>query len=392
MRFFSFASTLLATCLLVTCGGQHDDIVGPPPLPPPPPAGCGNTGSGVCYHVATIGDDANPGTAAQPFRTIQHAADIVNPGDGVLVEDGVYTGGGNVVTISRGGTATNRVVFRAANRWQAVIDGQNHSSTTGFSIPGAFVWVEGFEVRSTSRYGFDISGGSDQVVTGNHVHDIGRICTGNTGGIVGIDAYAPGLIIAANWVHDVGRLGPGENGCTPPNNYWENHDHGIYNGTGTGVVIVNNVFYNLTHGWAIQRYDGQGAVVHGLYILNNTFVGANPNRDAQIIIGTATTNLVIANNVFYQPSTAGVLFEGAGPGGTLTGNVSTGALQVGGSGLVTSVNLQNTDPLFVDPVGLSFHLTTSSPARGAGVARWCPPADFDGTARTGGCSAGAFQN
>jgi hypothetical protein len=121
-------------------------------------------------------------------------------------------------------------------------------------------------------------------------------------------------------------------------------------------------------------------------------VGANPNRDAQIIVGTATTNLVIANNVFYQPSTAGVLFEGAGPGGTLTGNVSTVALQVGGSGLVSSDNQQNTDPLFVDPAGLSFHLTAGSPARGAGVTRWCPPVDFDGTARTGGCSAGAFQN
>src|SRR2546426_636688 len=60
---------------------------------PPPPAGCGNTSPGVCYYVATSGNDANPGTAAQPFATIQHAADIVNPGDGVLVGDGVYTGG-----------------------------------------------------------------------------------------------------------------------------------------------------------------------------------------------------------------------------------------------------------------------------------------------------------
>src|SRR2546426_7370702 len=66
---------------------------------PPPPAGCGNTGSGVCYYVATSGNDANPGTAAQPFATIQHAADIVNPGDGVLVGDGVYTGGATIVAI-----------------------------------------------------------------------------------------------------------------------------------------------------------------------------------------------------------------------------------------------------------------------------------------------------
>src|SRR3989449_3770307 len=142
----------------------------------------------------------------------------------------------------------------------------------------------------------------------------------STGGIVAIDAYAPNLVIEGNLIHDIGRLGPGENGCTPPNDYWQNHDHGIYNGIGTNVVIRNNVFYNLKHGWAIQRYDNAGTVVDGLYIENNTFAGANPNRDAQIIIATTTTNLVIANNIFYQPATAGVWFDGAGDGATLTGD------------------------------------------------------------------------
>jgi hypothetical protein len=346
----------------------------------------------VCYHVATTGSDANPGTATQPFLTIQHAADIVNPGDGVLVGDGVYTGGATVVAISRSGTATNRIVFRAVNRWKAVIDGQNNNSNTGIAIPGGYVWVEGFEVQNTSRYGIDTDVGHDQVVIGNHVHDIGHICTDNTGGIVGIDAYASGLVIAGNLIHDVGRLGPGEGTppCSVSTNNWQNHDHGIYNGIGTNVIIANNVFYNLTHGWAIQRYDGQGAVVHGLFILNNTFVGANPNRDAQIIIATPTTNLVIANNIFYQPANAGVLFENAGSGGMLTGNVTTGGLQIGGSGLTASANLTSTDPLFVDARGLDFHLTAPSPARGAGQARWCPPTDYDGVARSA-CGAGAFH-
>jgi uncharacterized protein DUF1565 len=392
MRPTTFLSTLLCSALFVTCGcARADDAVGPPLLPAPPPAGCGNTGAGVCYHVATTGNDANPGTVAQPFRTIQHAADIVNAGDGVLVEDGVYTGGSTVVYINRNGTAANRIVFRAANRWGAVIDGQSNTSTTGIAIPGGYVWVEGFEVKNTSRYGIDTDVGHDQVVIGNHVHDIGHICTGTTGGIVGIDAYASGLVIAGNVIHDVGRLGPGEGGCTDGggNNNWQNHDHGIYNGIGTNVLIVNNVFYNLTHGWAIQRYDGQGAVVHGLFILNNTFVGANPNRDGQVIIATETSNLVIANNIFYQPATAGVLFEGAGSGTTLTGNLSTAALQTGGSGLIMSDNGVG-DPLFVNAAGLDFHLTASSPARGAGVARWCPATDYDGVARSA-CSAGAFH-
>src|SRR3989449_8056069 len=149
----------------------------------------------------------------------------------------------------------------------------------------------------------------------------------STGGIVAIDAYAPNLVIEGNLIHDIGRLGPGENGCTPLNDYWQNHDHGIYNGIGTNVVIRNNVFYNLKHGWAIQRYDGGGTVVDGLDIENNTFAGANPNRDAQIIIATTTTNLVIANNIFYQPATAGGWVSAAGAGATPPGNVSTGALR-----------------------------------------------------------------
>jgi hypothetical protein len=386
-----FLSTLLCSAQLVTCGcARANDAVGPPLLPPPPPPGCGNTGAGVCYHVATTGNDANPGTAAQPFRTIQKAADIVNAGDGVLVENGVYTGGATVVYINRSGTEANRIVFRAANRWGAIINGNNNASTTGIAIPGGFVWVEGFEVRNTGRYGIDTDVGHDQVVIGNNVHDIGRACTSGTGGIVGIDAYASGLVIAGNWIHDVGRFSPGENGCMQPNNNWQNHDHGIYNGIGTNVFIVNNVFYNLTHGWAIQRYDGGGEVVHGLFITNNTFIGANPNRDAQIIIATETTNLVIANNIFYLPATAGVWFDGGGTGATLTGNVATGELQIGGSSLVLSGNLANTDPLLVNAGSFDFHLTAASPARNAGVARWCPPTDYDGVARSV-CGAGAFH-
>src|SRR2546427_11552958 len=62
-------------------------------------------------------------------------------------------------------------------------------------------------------------------------------------------------------------------------------------------------------------------------------------------------------------------------------NVSTGALQIGGSGLATSLNLENTDPLFTNAAGVDFHLTAGSPARGAGVAAGGPSTHFDGGAR-----------
>src|SRR5205085_527930 len=78
----------------------------------PPPGSC----VGACNYVdAAAGNDGNAGTSTAPWRTIQHAADVTNPGDTVLVNDGVYTGGGNVVTISRSGTATAWLVFRAVH-------------------------------------------------------------------------------------------------------------------------------------------------------------------------------------------------------------------------------------------------------------------------------------
>jgi len=79
----------------------------------PPPAG-----SAVSYYVDGInGNDSNPGSLAAPFKTIQKAADIVNPGDTVNIKAGTYksTCVGNkcgVVTISRSGTAGNMITFK----------------------------------------------------------------------------------------------------------------------------------------------------------------------------------------------------------------------------------------------------------------------------------------
>jgi len=60
-----------------------------------PPKG-GNT-----YYVSTSGYDSNPGTQSNPFRTIQHACDVVNPGDTVYVRGGTYN---EHITLTRSGT------------------------------------------------------------------------------------------------------------------------------------------------------------------------------------------------------------------------------------------------------------------------------------------------
>ena len=357
---------------------------------------CDATGSGVCRYVdAASGNDANPGTSSQPYRTLQQAANVVNPGDVVIVRNGVYTGGSTVLGISRSGTSTNGIVFRAETRWGAVIDGQNSSSSGGVNISGSYIRVQGFEVRGTSRYGIEAYGGRDVQVAQNHIHAIGNVCSSSSGGIVGINAYVSNMVIERNLVHDVGRYADGENGCSPTNTYWQNHDHGIYHGQGDNVIIRNNVFYDLTHGWAIQRYNGGGTVASNLSIVNNTFVGANPYRDGQIVIATATADLLIANNIFYQPKTAAVFFDGISLVGTVANNLTyDAALSTGlAPAVVFTGNLVNQDPKFLNPGNRDFHLQTGSPAIGTGLILSTLLDDFEGLLRSTGTAPdiGAYR-
>ena len=46
-----------------------------------------------------FGSDANPGTAALPFATIQHAADVATEGSIIYIDAGIYT---EQVTLTKG--------------------------------------------------------------------------------------------------------------------------------------------------------------------------------------------------------------------------------------------------------------------------------------------------
>lgn len=68
--------------------------------------------SAVDRHVSTTGLDTNPGTFAQPWRTIQKAASLVVAGDTVFIRGngGVYTE--RVSISSRDGTVAQPIVFK----------------------------------------------------------------------------------------------------------------------------------------------------------------------------------------------------------------------------------------------------------------------------------------
>ena len=73
------------------------------------------------FHVAITGNDDNPGTRKAPLRTIQHAAELAQPGDVITVHTGVYR---ERINPPRGGTSDRkRIVYRAAQGEKVEIKG-----------------------------------------------------------------------------------------------------------------------------------------------------------------------------------------------------------------------------------------------------------------------------
>lgn len=78
-------------------------------------------GCATGLHVATTGSDANSGSRSAPLRTIQHAADVAQPGDVITVHAGVYR---ERIDPPRGGESdAKRITFQAAPGEKVVITG-----------------------------------------------------------------------------------------------------------------------------------------------------------------------------------------------------------------------------------------------------------------------------
>lgn len=92
---------------------------------------------GITYHVAKTknANDRNPGTEEMPFRTVSRAAELVKPGDTVIVHEGIYS---EVVKPKNSGTPSKPIRFIAADGEEVIMS--NTIELSGFAKYDDKIW------------------------------------------------------------------------------------------------------------------------------------------------------------------------------------------------------------------------------------------------------------
>jgi len=329
---------------------------------------------GATYYVAPTGLDLNPGSLAQPWGTIQKAANVLAPGDTVYVRAGIYA----KVTVNVSGSAAGGyVTFSNYPGETPVIDatGVNppDDDDTGLFLleSRSYVIITGFELRNyktTSTVptpaGIFLNGACQHVQILNcNIHDIWSTGgdTNNSGNAFGLAVYgssttpATDLVVDGNDVHDL-KTGSSEsmtfngnvtNFQVTNNTVHDNNNIGIdfigFEGTcpdpaqdqARDGVCADNTVWNISS-QDNQAYPNLDYSADGLYCDGSTGVILEYNivHDTDIPVelasehaGKLTSAITVRDNFIYSNRQTGLFLGGyasSGTGGTegctITGN------------------------------------------------------------------------
>ena len=304
---------------------------------------------GKIYYVAPTGSDENDGSQQAPWKTLQHAANVVKAGETVFVRGGTYRE--NITIRSSGSETFGYITFQAYPGEIPVISGEDGKSSTLVELNNAhYIIFDGFTLTKlqTSDPNKDLAGikvinsSSNVIIQNNELYNIEHKGTrGNAHGIIiyGNNKNASKNIkVANNYLHDL-ILGSSEalmvdgnvDGFLIENNVIERVNNigidvagffGVCSGgcvdqARNGVVVGNKVSYvdTITN----PSYRGSRAAA-GIYVDGgtNTVLERNEvsysNYGIEIASenkGKAATNIVMRNNYIHHNQMSGLIMGGS---------------------------------------------------------------------------------
>jgi hypothetical protein len=373
--------------------------------------------------------DSNPGTAAQPFKSVQHAADTAKPGDTIYVMEGKYD---ERVSVKSGGAEGAQIAFVAMPRRSATV--------RGFDLEADYVRVEGFDITANQPATAVQLKASHCEILDNYIHNMMSAVNG-TSGTPSADGSARdysavarnrvaynkvyhsqyGFILGGNdWLvenNEVNRLF-----MYTPGKRYDDCDYSRF--FGKGCIERNNYYHGslqkeikTAHVDCLQTFCNNGEIAQDLLFENNAcfdfhqmcmvesapHIGNVRNWTFRRNIVSPnlpemrggwgpdiiqTLNVTIENCTISSVNWACVGLRGKeATGGVIHNNIFCDAeravidgdevftasnpvmndnLTFNTAPLERGTNINGKDPLFVDPQNRNFRLRSGSPAIGAG--------------------------
>ena len=422
------------------------------PKPAPVPVVYPEPDASNAYYVSPNGNDANPGSFSQPWRTLAKAAEMATSGQTIYVREGTYN---ERLVPQNSGDQDNYIIFIAYPGETVIIDG------TGVAIPQLeglvnigskqFIRFSGFQVINAGEgvangkwnMGISVQKADHIIIDNNYVNHIYSL---------GIDiGPASSFIVVDN--NELSDTNFGElDDEVSLGMFWFSHDLEIKNnrvhhtknegiGAAAGphdIAIHHNTVHNVGQGsqrigiyidaWTENQFnidvynnrvfdnDGQGIVaaseggglLENVNIFNNVVYNSGYDWGGIGVAPWSTTssfthpiqNINFVNNTVYNCAGGGIVINNPEIQNILIRNnifyQSGQALRIDASvpssQLTTDYNLTS-NPQFVNVTTANFRLQATSPAIDAGSANRAPSFDFDDKLRPAGVGydIGAFE-
>ncbi|MFN0157892.1 MAG: right-handed parallel beta-helix repeat-containing protein [Bacteroidota bacterium] len=288
------------------------------------------------YYVAVTGDDLNPGTEVQPWKTIQKACNTLTPGSTAFIKAGTYN---EKVTVNVSGHAGGFITITNYPGDTVIVDGtgrpgqniiyienKNYLKISGLTLrnnvgvtDGSGIRIEGYAdhielrdntihaMRGTNAMGITCYGTSGSASISNIIIDGNTIfdCDASPSEALVLNGNVDGFEVTNNLVYDINNIGidfiGGEGTCPV----------GSKDRARNGVCRRNRV-YN-------ARSNSGGGYAAGIYVDGGRKIVVENNivyeNDLGIEIGCenhgeTTDSVIVRNNLVYNNDKRGISFGG----------------------------------------------------------------------------------